>query len=92
VNILASLQKAFGLSDEDSGDVLARLLMAAKEDAAFRQRILSLLQVPVAQREPLVNTAVHEMQLRGEPPAACAAFATLGTDAGAKVALRILQG
>lgn len=85
------LRNAFRLQAEDSGEVLARLLLAAQEDAAFRQRILSLLKVPVVQRESLINTAVHEMRLRGESPAACAAFATLATDSGAEIALRVLQ-
>jgi hypothetical protein len=67
------------------------MLMAAREDPAFREQVLALLQLPVAQRQPMIHTVLHEMRLRGEPPAARAAFATLATEAGAATALRILQ-
>lgn len=77
--------------DGDAGETLARLLLAAKEDLAFRQRVLSLLRLPAAQREPLIHSAVHEMRLRGEPEAACAAFATLAAKEGAAAALRYLE-
>ena len=74
----------------DPGDALARLLIAAKEDSAFRNQVLAVLRVPTAQRASLINTAIHEMRIRGESEAACAAFATLATEEGAKVALRVL--
>ena len=74
----------------DPGDALARLLIAAKEDSAFRNHVLTVLRVPTAQRASLINTALHEMRIRGESEAACAAFATLATEEGAKVALRVL--
>jgi len=77
---------------DDAGDMLASLLMAAQEDPALRSQILALLQVPAAQRESLINSALHEMQLRGEPAAACQAFATLATESGARTARRLLGG
>lgn len=75
---------------DDPGDALARLLIAAKEDSGFRRQVLAILQVPTAQRASLINTALHEMRIRGESEAACAAFATLATEDGAKVAMRVL--
>ena len=75
-----------------SGDALAHLLLAAQEDDAFRRRLVGLLRLPATQRESLINTALHEMRLRGEPETACAAFATLATEAGAKTALSVLEG
>ncbi len=75
---------------DDPGEALARLLIAAKEDSGFRRQVLAILRVPTAERASLINTALHEMRLRGESEAACAAFATLATEEGAKVALRVL--
>jgi len=75
---------------DDPGDALARLLIAAKEDSGFRRQVLAILRVPTVQRASLINTALHEMRIRGESEAACAAFATLATEDGAKMALRVL--
>lgn len=75
----------------DPGHELATLLLAARDDAALRRQLLFLLRAPPWQRQSLVNTAIHEMTLRGEPRDARAAFALLVTDEGAKAALAILQ-
>ena len=91
MNIAAKIREALGAKPDDAGDILGRMLMAAKEDPAFRGYILSILRMPVAQRESLINTALHEMRLRGESEAASAAFAALATDDGAATALRLLQ-
>lgn len=74
-----------------NGDSLARLIMAAREDHAFRKRLILVLRLPTSQREPLLNTAVEEMKLRGESAAARQAFATLATEEGAKTALKLLE-
>ena len=71
--------------------MLARLLLAAKEDKAFRQQVLAILGVPLAQRESIVNSAIHEMTLRGEPLAVRQAFAILATEEGAATARKILE-
>jgi hypothetical protein len=68
-----------------AGDALARLLREAGRDAGLRARILFLLKLPPRQRESLVNTALAEMRLRGEPADARAAFAVLATEAGAQL-------
>lgn len=77
---------------DDPHEAIAYLLLAAKEDAAFRARLLALLRAPALQRESLVQTALHEMRLRGEPENICRAFAVLGTESGAQIALRALCG
>jgi len=69
----------------------ARLLIAAREDEAFGQRVRFLLRLPGPQRTSLVNTALHEMTLRGEPQSLREAFAVLATDTGAAAALRALD-
>jgi hypothetical protein len=74
----------------DPGHELTTLLLAARDDAAFRRQLLFLLRAPSLQRQSLVNTAIHEMTLRDEPREARAAFALLATDAGAKAALEVL--
>ena len=78
--------------DRSAGiDGLASLIISAREDAVFRQRLLCVLRLPTSQREPLIRTAVDEMRLRGEPTSAQAAFAILSTDKGALTALHILE-
>jgi len=91
MKIARKVWKTLTQGRDDAGDALARLLMAAKEDSGFRARVLSVLRAPTLQRESLIHTAVDEMRLRGESEAACAAFATLATEEGAKTALRILE-
>ena len=89
--LLDKLRKLIHGREESPTDVIARLLLAAKEDDAFRQRILFLLQAPAAQRQSLVNSALHEMSMRGEPQNVRAAFAILATDEGARTALNVLK-
>ena len=72
-------------------DDFARLILAAKEDTAFRERLLFVLTLPRVQREPLVRTAVAEMQLRGEPSSVCTAFGMLVNDDAVKSALALLR-
>lgn len=64
--------------------MLARLLLAAREDAKLRAQVLFLLKLPPAQRESLVNSALAEMALRGEPAEIRAAFAVLASAEGAE--------
>lgn len=90
MKLFAKIRRALA-GHGDTGDTLARLLLAAKEDEAFRKRVWFILQLPAAQRESLIHSAVHEMRLRGESEAACAAFATLAAEEGAATARRILE-
>ena len=79
-------------SDRHSrADVLATMVMAAREDPAFRKRLVLVLRLPRLQRESLVRTAVDEMRLRGESADVRAAFAALSTDEGARTALQLLE-
>lgn len=63
--------------------MLARLLLESRQDANLRAQVLFLLKLPPAQRESLVNSALQEMALRGEPADVRAAFAVLATAEGA---------
>lgn len=74
----------------DPSSELTTLLLAAREDTAFHRQLLFLLRAPSLQRQSLVNTALHEMTLRGEPKGARTAFALLATDKGAQAALEFL--
>lgn len=74
----------------DAGDRLARLLLAAQEDPAFRARLLWVLRLPRREREPLLRTAIEEMRLRGESAEDRAVLDALTTDSGAETALRAL--
>jgi len=74
----------------DGPDLLASLVLAAKEDSLFRKRVLAVLRLPQVHREPLIRTAIEQMRLHGEPIAAQQAFALLATEDGAAAALRAL--
>jgi hypothetical protein len=76
--------------DLPGGEALARLILAAAEDAAFRKRLVAVLRLPLSQREPMIRTAVDAMKLKGEPEDVRAAFMTLSSDEGARVALELL--
>jgi hypothetical protein len=88
--IISTIRKVFGNPVEEPADALARLLASAGEDPVFRGQLTTLLQLPAAERESVINTALHEMRLRGESDSACAAFATLASEEGAAIALRVL--
>lgn len=75
----------------DGREVLARLVLAAREDPDFRTRLLFVLRLPLSQREPLIRTAVDEMRLRGDSAEAQSAFLCLATDEGALTALKLLE-
>jgi hypothetical protein len=79
-------------SKEDvAKDALASLVFAAREDAAFRKRVLLVLNLPARDRESLVRTAVEEMERFGEPAALRAAFLALATPEGAEVAAKAME-
>lgn len=88
--MIPDLRSLFGSPPQEGDELLASLILAAREDAGFRAQVLALLRLPPAQREPLVRTAVEEMRLRGESRQAQAAFAVLATREGAQTALRLL--
>lgn len=88
---LAPKHRKAQASDCDTRETLVHLLLAAQADPTFRKRVLCILNVPALQRESLIHSAIHEMRLRGEPETTCAAFATLATEAGTKIALQILD-
>ena len=77
--------------NNDSLAAIAVLLRAADTDANLRRRLRDLLQLPSFQRASIVNTAVEEMTLRGEPEDVCSAFSLLATDTAAEIALRYLS-
>lgn len=75
----------------DGDDALAQLILAAREDAAFRARLVFVLRLPGPQRRALIQTAVAEMRMRGEPTDAQEAFSALAADDAASLALRLLD-
>lgn len=91
MSLLDKHQPAPHQPEGDSGDVLARLLQAAKEDNAFREQVLNILRLPLVQRQSIVNNALHEMELKGEPGSVRQAFAVLATEEGAALARKILH-
>ena len=87
---ISSIFPAIG-RDQCPADTLATLVLAANEDEEFLRRVQFLLRLPAVQRESLVHTGLHEMEIRGEPASARAAFAVLATEEGAAIALRALE-
>ena len=74
-----------------SHEEFTSLLLAARNDRAFRSELLALARMPTFQRQSLVNTALHEMALRGESRSIRAAIALLATDEGARIAIESLS-
>lgn len=72
-------------------DDLATLIMAAREDESLRKEISDLVGMPDQQRASLVNTAVEEMKLKGEPASIRGAFSILGTPEGAAAVANALK-
>jgi hypothetical protein len=75
---------------DNAGEAIARLLLVAKEDAAFKRQLEGILRLASHHRGSLLNDAVHQMYLHGEPASFQAAFAVLATDEGAAAALRVI--
>jgi len=71
-------------------EALASLVLAARDDATFRQRGMAVLNLSATQRESIVRTAVEEMERNGEPAAMRAAFLVLATSEGAEAAARMI--
>jgi hypothetical protein len=84
------IRKLRGEDEPAVKDALANLVLAAREDEAFRQRVMWILDLPTTQRASLVNSAVEEMKLRGEPAAIRAAFLVLSTPEGANAAASMI--
>ena len=77
--------------EEYPEDVLASLILAARQDTAFRNQVLMLLRLPLPQRKQLIRSAVADMEASGEPPGIRAAFLALGTVEGGRVAARLIE-
>jgi hypothetical protein len=88
---ISKLFPAVDRDDLSAADMLATLLLAARDDEKFRRQLELILQLPAAQRESVVNTGLHEMAIRGESAEARAAFAVLATEDGARIAMQMLQ-
>jgi len=91
MNRLSIFFSAISHHNQSPADAFAVLLVAAKEDDEFRRRLEFLLRLPALQRASLVNTGLHEMEVRGESASARAAFAVLATEDGAAIAMRALE-
>jgi hypothetical protein len=72
-------------------DAFSSLVLAAREDAAFREQLMLVVKLPANQRESMVTSAVAEMTLRGESVAIRTAFASLATAEGADLASRLIE-
>jgi hypothetical protein len=88
VKLFSKLAGLFRGHHDDHREVIAQLVLAAREDEALQRRIEFVLQLPTVQRQSIINTALHEMELRGESNGVREGFAALATDAGAEIALR----
>ncbi len=71
-------------------DEFVSLVLAAKEDAAFRQRLLNILRISEPERRLLVAQLVSESQANDAPPAFVDAPSSLGDDKIARTVIDIL--
>jgi len=90
MRVPSCLQRLFTRDAGEPRDAVASLLVAAREDPTLHRQLLALLRAPALQRASILGTARHEMELRGEPAAYCAALAVLASDEGARLALQAL--
>ena len=67
------------------------LLLAAKEDKEFGDRLRVVLRLPSFHRKSMINSALAEMQAKGEPPLLMQAIALLADDASAAKMLGYLE-
>ncbi|WP_221032063.1 hypothetical protein [Actomonas aquatica] len=91
-SVLTKLKQWLFPPSDDTLDALTTLLTAARDDRSLRAQVLMLVRLPDGQREAIVNSAVEEMRLKGEPADIRAAFALLGPADGAQRAADFLGG
>lgn len=72
-------------------DVLVSLVLEARENAAFGEHVMRVLNLPAADRELFVRTAVEEMERQGEPVKFRAAFLVLATPRGAEFVAKAID-
>jgi len=70
--------------EEEAKEALARLILSAQEDTAFREQVLSILRLPLAERAIVVSQAVETMKARNEPDSICLAFQFLSNPSAAE--------
>ena len=70
---------------------MAALLLAARADADFDKRLRLVLRLPSFHRKSMINSALAEMQAKGEPPLLMQAIAQIADDDSAAKMLRYLE-
>jgi len=78
--------------EEEAKEALARLILSAQEDAAFREQVLSILRLPLAERVIVVHEAVAAMKARNEPDSICLAFQFLSNPSAAEGIIAAIEG
>ncbi len=91
VNLVPQTLASLVQTEEEPRDVIASLLLAAKDDSALRGQLLFLLSTSSVHRQSLVNAALREMKKQRESDGVQAAFALLATNEGARSALDVLR-
>ena len=91
MNLIPQALALLTQKEEEPGDVITSLLLAAKNNPELRQQLVFLLSAASVHRQSLINTALHQMERQGEPRSVRAAFALLASDEGAKTALNVLR-
>ena len=85
------MQSNLGPSRKGISESATVLLLAAKEDREFGNRLRVVLRLPSFQRKSMINSALAEMQAKGEPPLLMQAIALLADDASAAKMLSYLE-
>jgi hypothetical protein len=82
-----------GKSPVGASESATVLLLAAREDPEFGDRLQAILRLPSFHRKSMINTALNEMQLKGEPPLLMQAIALLADDeSAAKIRAFLKEG
>jgi hypothetical protein len=85
------MKSNFRPSREGISDSATVLLLAAKEDREFGDRLRLVLRLPSFQRKSMINSALAEMQAKGEPALLMQAIALFADDVSAARMLSYLE-
>ncbi len=85
------MKSNLGHSRDEISESEKVLLLAAKADKDFGDHLRVVLRLPSHRRKSMINTALAEMQRKGEPPLLMQAIALLADEASAARMLGYLE-
>jgi hypothetical protein len=78
--------------EQKAADDLALLILETRQNDAFQALVLSILELPDAQRRAFIHSAVREMEAQKEPSNLRTAFLSLANPNTAAAVARTIRG